>query len=70
MKKLDKEREEFLEELNRENTSKQSMLDKLKSKILEQEEVRLKERNDFLAMLKQQTESIRLLKEQVNTLHY
>ncbi|XP_026732770.1 E3 ubiquitin-protein ligase RNF8-like isoform X2 [Trichoplusia ni] len=64
LKKLDKEREEFLEELNRENTSKQGMLDKLEEKLREQEEARVKEKEEFLALVKQQTDAIRLLKEQ------
>ena len=61
-----KEREEFLSELNRENTSKQEMLDKLESKIREQEDVRLKERQEFVDMLQRETELLRLAKEKVS----
>lgn len=60
-----KEREEFLLELNRENTSKQEILDKLEGKIREQEDVRLKERQEFADMLQRETEKLRLAKEKV-----
>lgn len=60
-----KEREEFLSELSRENTSKQDMLEKLEAKIQEQEEVRLKERQEFVEMLQRETEQLRLAKEKV-----
>ncbi|KAL0880862.1 hypothetical protein ABMA27_002045 [Loxostege sticticalis] len=61
--KLLKEREEFLAELNRESSSKQEMLDKLKAKMKEQEEVRLKEKEALEQMLKNEVEQIRLAKE-------
>uniref|UniRef100_A0A2A4J7C8 E3 ubiquitin-protein ligase CHFR n=1 Tax=Heliothis virescens TaxID=7102 RepID=A0A2A4J7C8_HELVI len=61
--KLMKEREEFLLELNRENTSKQEMLENLEAKIREQEDVRLKERQEFVEMLQRETEQLRLAKE-------
>lgn len=63
--KLLKEREEFLAELNRESSSKQEMLDKLKAKMKEQEEVRLKEKEALEQMLKNEVEQIRLAKEKV-----
>lgn len=65
--KLLKEREEFLAELNRESSSKQEMLDKLKAKMKEQEEVRLKEKEALEQMLKNEVEQIRLAKEKVGT---
>lgn len=60
-----KEREEFLAELNRENTSKKEMLEKLEAKIREQDDVRLKEHQDFVHILQRETEELRLAKEKV-----
>ncbi|XP_026752290.2 E3 ubiquitin-protein ligase rnf8-B-like isoform X2 [Galleria mellonella] len=61
--KLLKEREEFLSELNRKNTSKEEMLKKLTAKMKEQEEVRLKEKQELEEMLRTETEQLRLAKE-------
>lgn len=61
--KLMKEREEFLSELNRENTSKQDMLDKLECKIKEQEEFYFKEKRELEENLRKETEQLRLAKE-------
>ncbi|XP_050673851.1 E3 ubiquitin-protein ligase rnf8-B-like isoform X2 [Leptidea sinapis] len=61
--KLLKEREEFLLELNRETSSKQDMLDKLKVKMKEQEELRLKEKTEMEDMLRRETEKLKILKE-------
>lgn len=63
--KLTKERKEFLSELNRENTSKQEMLEKLKAKLREQEDLQLRERQNFVNMLQKETEQLRLAKEKV-----
>ncbi|XP_050346803.1 uncharacterized protein LOC126771113 isoform X2 [Nymphalis io] len=61
--KMLKEREEFLSELNRESSLKQVMLDKLEAKMVEQEEVRLKEKQVFEELLKNKTELLRLEKD-------
>ncbi|KAJ8721514.1 hypothetical protein PYW07_002289 [Mythimna separata] len=61
--KLTKERDEFLSELNRENTSKQEMLEKLEAKIREQEEIQLCERREFADLLQRETERLRIAKE-------
>lgn len=63
--KLLKEREEFLSELNRENSLKQEMLNKLEAKMKEQEEVRLKEKQEFESLLLKETEQLRLAKQKV-----
>lgn len=55
--KLLKEREDFLEELNRENTSKLELLKQLEAKIKEQEDIRAKEKVEM--------ENLRLAKERV-----
>ncbi|XP_046962525.1 RING finger protein PFF0165c-like isoform X1 [Vanessa cardui] len=61
--KMLKEREDFLLELNRESSLKQDMLDKLEAKMVEQEEVRLKEKQEFEELLKNKTELLKLEKE-------
>ncbi|XP_023951836.1 E3 ubiquitin-protein ligase RNF8 isoform X2 [Bicyclus anynana] len=67
--KMLKEREEFLSELNRESSLKQDMLNKLEAKMKEQEEVRLKEKQEFELILQKETEQLRLAKEkEVNEL--
>ncbi|XP_047509751.1 E3 ubiquitin-protein ligase rnf8-like isoform X2 [Pieris napi] len=62
--KLLKEREEFLAELNKENTSKHELLDRLHQKIKEQEEQRLKEKRELEKEFKIETEKLRFAKDQ------
>lgn len=64
--KLLKEREDFLSELHRENSSKQDLLDQLEAKMREQEEMRLKEKQELEVVLRNETEQLRLAKEKVN----
>lgn len=63
--KLSKEREEFLQELNRESSSKHDMLQQLEAKIREQEEIRLKDKQKFEECLKRETELLKAIKEKV-----
>lgn len=60
-----KEREEFLSELSRESTSKQDMLEKLEAKVREQEEIRLKEKQELQEQMLRENEQLRLTKEKV-----
>ncbi|XP_045533196.1 E3 ubiquitin-protein ligase rnf8-like isoform X1 [Pieris brassicae] len=62
--KLQKEREEFLAELDKENTSKHELLDRLHQKIKEQEEQRLKEKQELENEFRIETEKLRLAKDQ------
>ncbi|KAG7306507.1 hypothetical protein JYU34_009146 [Plutella xylostella] len=61
--KLLKEREDFLSELHRENSSKQDLLEQLEAKMREQEEMRLKEKQELEVVLRNETEQLRLAKE-------
>lgn len=63
--KLKTEREEFLSELYRENSSKQEILDKLENKVKEQEEKFLKEKQDLEHALRKEVEQLRSTKEKV-----
>ncbi|CAH2076370.1 unnamed protein product, partial [Iphiclides podalirius] len=62
--KLLQERQEFLEELNKESSSKQDLLNKLEAKIHEQEEIRLKEKNELERTLQIEMERLKVAKEQ------
>ncbi|XP_045485368.1 E3 ubiquitin-protein ligase rnf8 isoform X2 [Pieris rapae] len=62
--KLLKEREEFLAELDKENTSKHELLDRLQQKIKDQEEQRLKEKQALEKEFQVETEKLRLAKDQ------
>lgn len=61
--KLQKERQEFIAEISRENSSKQDMLAKLEARIKEQEEVRMKERQESLELLHREMEKLKEAKE-------
>ncbi|KAJ2942635.1 hypothetical protein O0L34_g2103 [Tuta absoluta] len=62
--KLLKEREEFMLELNRATSSKDELLQKLEAKAKEQEEIRLKEKQQWEEQLRIETELLTLAKEQ------
>ncbi|CAH2233887.1 interaptin-like isoform X1 [Pararge aegeria] len=61
--KLLRERDEFLLELNRENSLKQDIMKKLETQMKEQEDVRLKEKQEFESLLQMEREKLRLSKE-------
>lgn len=63
--KLVAERAEFMSELNRENSLKQDVIDKLQAKMKEKEEMRLKEKSEFMEILKKKTLELRLEKDKV-----
>ncbi|CAH0714378.1 unnamed protein product, partial [Brenthis ino] len=61
--KLAEERAEFLLELNRESSVKQDVIDKLQAKMKEKEKMRLKEKSEFMEILKKKTLELRLEKD-------